>query len=97
MTITDSIGPIIVGDLGEEQLAFWRVTGPRDTACRVGDNRCATDNEVTLKERCECDENRGWIASGIRHEVRIRDEMSIQLRESVWDTVAPVARAEVSR
>ena len=94
--IPHSVGSEILGDLAEQQLALGRIAGARHAARRVGDDRCSIRDETALEQRRERNKNRRRIASGIGDELRATHRCAVQLGHAVGNSLAPVARTEVS-
>ena len=93
--VADTVGAIVFGDFGEEQLTFRRIPRPGHAAGGVRDDCGALSDEAEREQRRDGEEDRGRIAPRIRDDVGARDERPIQLRESVRDSLAPVARTKV--
>src|SRR5262249_53404658 len=97
MCVSDGVRAIVFAHLTEQQLALRRVACAGDAARGVRDDRPVRRRETTLDERRQCNENRRWIAAWIRDQLSVGYERTVELRETVGDALASVARPEVRR
>src|SRR5438045_1862280 len=95
--ITNTVGPKVFSNFGEQQLAFWRIARARHTARRIGDNRRTVGNQPGADEGRERKEDRSWVASRIRDEVRVENGLTIELGEAIGYPFASVAGSQISR
>jgi hypothetical protein len=93
--VADSVGAEIFGDLAEQQFTLGRIPGARDTTRRVDDDRPVAGDESALDERRQRDEDRCWIAAGVRNDAGARYERTVQLRQAVRNPLAPIAGTQV--
>ena len=99
--VADAVGPIVLRDFTEQQLALGRVAGAAHTARRIRDNSCQRRDEPCRQEGREGEENRRRVAARIGDDVGVTDGFAYagaQLRHTIDSArrIGPVPRPKVA-